>query len=505
MKIYTAVQVRQADIFTIENEPITSADLMERAASGAFNWIAKKFKRKTIFSVFCGVGNNGGDGLVIARLLHQKGFSVKVYEIQFSLKYSRDYVINKHRLKELAIPVIELKSDSDFSSIVYGNVIIDCVFGSGLSKEIGEDLMVGRLITGLNNQLATKIAIDIASGLFCEDNDANEGVIFQPDFTLTFQFPKLAFMFPNNAKYVGDFKVIPIGISEAFILKEPTQFFIAEKFAVQLIHKKSNKFDYKGTYGHALIMAGSYGKMGAAILAAKACLKSGAGLVTAHIPKSGYNIMQISVPEIMTNCDASSSHLTESKNVLDYSTLGIGPGIGKNLNTQKVLGDVLAKFKKPVILDADALNILSLNQSMLKIIPKGSILTPHIGEWKRVVGEANGDYSQLKSALIFAQKHDVIVILKGAYTAVVCSNGEMFFNTTGNPGMGTAGSGDVLTGILTGLLAQGYESIQTAILGVYVHGLAGDIALKKGSRESVTAGDIINNLGKAFQKLNKSK
>jgi NAD(P)H-hydrate epimerase len=505
MKIYTAKQIKQADKYTIKNEPISSVDLMERAANGAFNWINKKFNNKTVFSIFCGVGNNGGDGLVIARKLHKKGFSVLVYEVQFSSNYSEDYSTNKKRLEDLDISVFEVKPDSDLLSIEYGNVIIDCVFGSGLSKEIDEDQWIGVLISKLNKQLCTRISIDIASGLYCEDNDENEGVIFQPDFTLTFQFPKLAFLFPNNTKFVGEFTVIPIGLSKAFILKEPTQFFTIQKFTAQIIHKKSNKFDYKGTYGHGLVMAGSQGKMGAAVLAAKACLKSGAGLVTAHIPKSGNDIMQISAPEIMTSCDASSDNLTELKNVSVYSAIGIGPGIGKSLATQNLLGEVLKNSNVSIVLDADALNIISKNKTMLNSLPKGSIITPHVGEWKRLVGEANGDYSQLKSAINFANINDVIVVLKGAHTTVICPNGEVFFNLTGNPGMATAGSGDVLTGILTGLLSQGYEAIQAAILGVYIHGLAGDIALKKGSRESVTANDIINNLGKAFQKLNESK
>lgn len=505
MKIYTAQQVRKADIFTIKNEPITSVDLMERAANGAFNWLTKKFKKKTSFSIFCGVGNNGGDGLVIARMLYQKGFPVNVYEVQFSSNYSEDYSTNKKRLEDLGIPVFEVKPDSDLLSIEYGNVIIDCVFGSGLSKEIDEDQWIGVLISKLNKQLCTRISIDIASGLFCEDNDTNDGVIFKPDYTLTFQFPKLAFLFPHNSIYVGEFRVIPIGISEEFMLTESTQFFTTEKFTAKLIRKKGSKFDYKGTYGHALIMAGSYGKMGAAVLATKSCLKSGAGLVTAHLPNSGNDIMQISVPEVMTWTDYQSDFLSELKETGSFSSIGIGPGIGKKQETQHLLHSLLKTYKKPMVLDADALNILSENKEWLKLIPKGSIITPHLGEWKRLAGTSKGDYGQLRSAMLFAQDYQVIVILKGARTAVVCPNGEVFFNTSGNPGMGTAGSGDVLTGVLTGLLAQGYKSIQAAILGVYVHGLAGDIALKKGCRESVTAGEIIDCLGKAFQKLNKLK
>ena len=499
MKIYTAEQVREADAFTIQNEPISSVDLMERAATGAYKWISKKFNKKTVVSIFCGVGNNGGDGLVIARLLYESGYKIHVNEVQFSQKYSDDYSVNKKRLEDILVPVTELKSEDDFKNIQYGNVIIDCVFGSGLSREV--DGWIGDLIIELNNQLVSKISIDIASGLFAENNDENRGTIFQPDFTLTFQFPKLAFMFPDNAGFVGELVVIPLGISEEFILNEPSQYFTIEKFTAKLIHKKSSKFDYKGTYGHALIMAGSYGKMGAAVLAAKACLKSGTGLVTAQIPKGGNDIMQISVLEVMTWNDKHLGYLTELKKVTPFTAIGIGPGLGKKLETQKLLDRLLNVYKKPMVLDADALNILSENKNWLERIPNYSILTPHIGELKRLIGEPKGDYEQLELTIEFANKYEVYVVIKGAHSAVVCPNREVFFNTTGNPGMATAGSGDVLTGIITGLLAQGYIPVHAAMLGVYVHGFAGDLALKKGSRESVIASDIINKLGKSFSKI----
>ncbi len=501
MKIYNTEQVRRADSYTIQNEPISSLYLMERAATSAFNWIRNKFKKKTTFSIFCGAGNNGGDGLVIARLLQQAGYSVRVYEVQFSRRSSEDNLINKARLQDLKIPIITLFSDSDFSKIEYGNVIIDAIFGSGLTQSVKG--WIGELIAELNNQPIKRIAIDIASGLFVENNDENTGIIFMPNFTLTFEFPKLAFMFPSNDEFVGEFMVLPIGISEEYIFLEPTKHFTIETFTAKIILKKRSKFDYKGTYGHALIMAGSSGKMGAAVLAVKAALKSGTGLVTAHIPNSGNDIMQISVPEVMTWTDYQSAFLSELKETDSFSSIGIGPGIGKKKETQQLLHLVLKTYKKPMVIDADALNILSENKEWLKLIPKGSIITPHLGEWKRLVGESVGGYSQLESAKLFAEKYSINLVLKGAHTAVVCSNGEVFFNTTGNPGMATAGSGDVLTGILTGLLAQRYKPLQAAILGVYIHGLAGDIALKKESRESLVASDIINHLGEAFQKLNK--
>lgn len=499
MKIYSAEQIRRADLFTIENEPISSVDLMERAATAAFQWIQNRFTVKTSISVYCGVGNNGGDGLVISRLLFELGYAIQVFEVQFSTNYSNDYQINRGRLLKAGISITEINSEETIFVDEDTEVVIDAIFGSGLSRPVTGWL--ASLITILNNQLANKIAIDIPSGLFSEDNDSNNGAIFKADYTLTFEFPKLAFIQPSNHQFVGDYQVIAIGIHESFVLNEPTNHFTIEKQIAKLIRYKGSKYDYKNVYGHAMIIAGSYGKMGAAVLAAKSALQAGAGLVTSQIPKCGYDIMQISVPEVMTWTDKSLGYLSELKKIANFSSIGIGPGIGKKPETIRMLEKVMKNYHHPMVFDADALNILSMNPNLLKLVPKNSIFTPHIGEWNRLTREHEGDFERLQSAKNFAKEHTVIVVLKGAHTAVITPSEEVFFNTTGNNGMATAGSGDVLCGILTGLLAQGYTSQEAAILGVYIHGVSGDIALKEGSRESVSATNIIDNLGSAFSSL----
>jgi NAD(P)H-hydrate epimerase len=496
MKILSAQQIQRADAFTITNEPITSVDLMERASSQVFLWLKKTFQSKTHFDVFCGPGNNGGDGLAIARMLVHADYSVKVWCVGLG-KLSADNQINRNRLESSTVEVFEL-NENNYPQIQITGVVIDAIFGSGLTRFVTG--WVGNLIDNINKESVPKVSVDIASGLFSEDNDKNEGVIFQPDHTLTFELEKLAFQFPENQKYVGALKVLPIGLSSVFISKEHTSYFITSELAIKLMPQKGDSFAYKNTFGHALLVTGSTGKMGASVLCAKACLKSGAGLVTAHIPKNGNTILQVSIPEVMTIPDSSADCVSDKIDVSNYQSIGIGPGLGQEKDVLSVLINILDKSKKPLIIDADAINVLANNQELLKTVPVGSILTPHLGEWKRMVGHWKGGYDRLQTAQAFCQTYNVFVVLKGAKSSIVCPDGEVYFNSTGNSGMATAGSGDVLTGILTGLLAQGYGSKQAAILGVYIHGLAGDFALKNGSRESVIASDIIANLGKAFKK-----
>ncbi len=497
MKIFSTSQIRKADAYTIVNEPIHSIDLMERAAIQAFKWISNKFNQKTTFSIFCGVGNNGGDGLVIARKLHKIGYKVQVFVVHFSEHSSDDFKINLKRLEEVGLKVASINSESTLEEITVGNVIIDSIFGSGLSKPVSG--WVGDLIQFINEKPQIKIAIDIASGLYVENNDENKGTIIQPQYTLSFEFPKLAFMFPKSAINVGEWVILPIGLSSEFKLSEETDYYTIEEFTAKLIRKKANKFNYKGDFGHALIVAGSQGKMGAAVLACKAALKSGAGLVTALVTKSGNEIMQISLPEVMTVPDLQTNEEINKIDLNKFSSIGIGPGIGtENIVSQKVIS-LLKTFHKPMVIDADALNILSNVQEGFNLLPENSIITPHLGEWRRISGNDCGDFNRLQNARQFSKSHKIIVVLKGAHSAVICPDGEVFFNTTGNPGMATAGSGDVLTGIITGLLAQSYVPKQAAILGVFIHGLSGDLALNSESRESLIATNIIENLGFAFR------
>lgn len=506
MKILTTEELRSADAYTIEHEPVKSINLMERAALACVKWIigAPALKGTKLVRIFCGLGNNGGDGLAIARLLASKKFKVEVFIIRYSDKYSEDFLINEKRLKKLkGIKVHNIASVaqlSSFSDLQPSTICIDALFGSGLNKPV--EGLAAEAIHFINKSNSCVISIDIPSGLFAEKNTPDEkAAIVRANHTLTFQSPKLAFMFPENAKYTGDFSVLDIGLDQDFIKTLPSKnHFVTFKGAGSLLKTRS-KFSHKGTFGHSLIIAGGYGKMGACVLSSRACLSAGAGLVTVYIPKCGYEILQTSNPEVMVETCASETIISGIISNRKYNAIGIGPGIGTEQETQNALKVLIQNSSIPLVLDADALNILSENKTWLSFLPNNSILTPHPGEFKRLVGDADNDYDRLQMQKEFSVKHGLYVVLKGAHTCITCPDGEVYFNSTGNPGMATAGSGDVLTGIITGLLAQNYDSKQASVLGVYLHGLAGDIAATHLSEESLIARNIIEFLGEAFKKL----
>ena len=503
MKIYTAEQIRKADQYTIQHEPVSSIDLMERAAVQAYKWIYKRLRKEDEVHIFCGVGNNGGDGLVIARKLQKKGVSVNVYKVNFSDKPSDDFQANEKRLKKRGIKLIELNEGDTWPEIPSQAVVIDAVFGSGLNRPIKGWL--AQLVEHINASGRLKIAIDIPSGLMAESNDQNKGAKVKAHITLSFEFPKLAFFFPSNADVVGHWEVLPIGIHEDFVLNEPTQNFYATEDVVQLLLKSRPKFGHKGTFGHALLMVGSKGKIGAGVLSAKACLRSGAGLLTTAIPNCGYTTMQTAVPEAMCLVDDTEDMLTKSFDVSVYNAVGIGPGIGTDKATYNVVKVLIQNAGRPVVFDADAINIIAENKTWLEFIPQGSVLTPHPGEFARLVGRIGDDYARYEKLKSFAMRYKVYVVLKGAHTAIATPRGEVFFNSTGNVGMATGGSGDVLTGVITGLIAQGYSPGQAAILGVWLHGKAGDIAQNEIGSEALIASDIVAQIGNAYQQLRSNK
>ena len=491
MKILPVEKIREADAFTIENEPIDSVDLMERAASKVYDWIVKRCKTKeVVIKIFCGIGNNGGDGLALARMLYFTGIIPQVYVVRFSDKMSRDCEINFNRLKEeTETTMYDIFSEDDFPLIKDNEIIIDAIFGSGLNRNI--DGFAAELIKHLNNNNAIRIAIDIPSGLFAYGGQPQ---IFKADYTLSFQFPKLAFMFPENDAFVGRWEVLDIGLHKDYIDNVETLNFYTTEDMVMPILRKRTKFSHKGTYGHALLVAGSSGKTGAALLAAEACLRTGVGLLTAHLPKDALLPMQIYLPEAMTSIDKSQTHCTEIDDIIPYTAIGVGPGIGKNAETTTLLKKIIQEATQPLVLDADALNIISENKTWISFLPNNTILTPHPKEFERLFGKTNNSYERLELQRKMSVTHNIIIVLKGAHTAITFPNGTCFFNSTGNPGMATAGSGDVLTGMILSLLAQRYSPEEAALLGVYLHGKAGDIAAKEIGDNAMIARDIVKSL-----------
>jgi len=501
MKIFQSAQIREIDSYTISNEPISSINLMERAAQSVTNWVIKNCDILNEIFVFAGPGNNGGDALAVARQLYDAGYCIRVFILHNSNSLSSDCQINLDRIKSLKnCKLSDIKSVNDFPIINKENSIIDGLFGSGLSRPL--DNLVLNVVKHINSSGAKIISIDIPSGLFCEDNsNNNQESIVKANFTLTLQFPKLSFFFPENQDFIGEWFVLPIGLHQEIINSTETPFYFLTNDFIKSHLKQRKKFSHKGIYGHVLLISGSYGKMGAAILASKACLRSGSGLVTTHIPKSGYSIIQTALPETMVSIDQSDLIFTDVSDATNYTSIGIGSGIGTKPNTMKGLRSLLNNFRKPIVIDADALNILSENKELIKNIPENSILTPHPKEFERLTCKWTNDYERLQKQIRFSVNNSVFVVLKGAHTSVTCPDGTCYFNTTGNPGMATAGSGDVLTGIILSLLGQDYEPKFAALIGVFLHGTAGDIASEKIGEEALIASDIIENLGNAFLKI----
>ena len=497
MKILNVKQIRAADDYTIQHEPIESDELMERASQQFAAWFIRKhpYFPERVIHIFCGIGNNGGDGLCIARILENALFEVRVYIIRFSEKSSKDFKINEERLKRASdIPIKNLYDAEHLPDFNENDLIVDAIFGSGLSRPIAG--FTSEIIQHLNQAPCNIIAVDMPSGLYA-DSQSN-GNIIEAHQTVSFQFPKLAFMLPQNHPYVGKWQVLDIGLHPEFIKQAKTPYRYLLPQDIQRILKPKSKFSHKGTHGHALVVGGSYGKIGAAVLMSKATLRAGAGLLTSYVPQCGYVILQTAVPEAMCLTDTdeycisqfpdtennSPSHTSKNK----YQAIAIGPGIGQNSSTQEALLQFLQNTQQTLVLDADALNIIAEN-NFLKHVPKGSILTPHPKEFERLAGKTVNEFERLKKQRQMAQEYGVVLLVKGAHTAIACPDGLVYFNSTGNPAMGTAGSGDVLTGMIAAFVAQGYSPKEAAILGVYLHGQAGDKAAK--AKGTILASDLI--------------
>lgn len=500
LKIFSAAQVKEADLATITREPIAPIDLMERASVQVAVWIRQRYPLTQPILVFCGEGNNGGDGLAIARLLLQAGYAVEVCLVKIAGKRTAGNALNLQRWNEVSGTSAVCAEDTNhFFSLQDSILVVDAIFGAGLSRPVTG--WVAEQIRHINTAKTTVIAVDIPSGLFSDRHTAADAVVVEATHTLSFQFPKPAFLFPENTRRVGNWHLLPIGMDKSFIEETATsQYLLTEVFISSLL-KPRKKFSHKGSFGHALLVAGSFGKMGAAVLAVHACLRSGTGLVTAHIPACGYEIMQRTNPEAMVLVDENDTQVSAAGATEKYNAVGIGPGIGTTALTAEALYQYLRHTSQPMVLDADALNLVSMHPEWLQHIPHGSLLTPHPKEFERLAGKATDDFHRHRLQLDFAKKHRVYVILKGAHTAVVSPDGNTWFNNTGNAGMAKGGSGDLLTGILTSLLAQGYTSLHSALIGVFVHGLAGDIAARQKGQIGMTATDIALQLPRAWQQL----
>ena len=379
------------------HEPITSIDLMERAASKCVEWIDQRQWQKRAFKIFCGKGNNGGDGLAIARLLLELEYSVSVYILEFGKAGSEDFQLNLQRLHQLSFSEIHfLQSKDHFPLINKDEILIDALFGSGLNKPL--DGLSVDIVNHINHSKALIISIDLPSGLFI-DRSSVECKVVKADYTLTFQCYKLGLLIQENASYIGQVPVLDIGLHQDFLRTQDFNHLLVQQSLAKQLFKPRNAFAHKGNFGHALLIAGSYGKMGAAVLAAKACLHSGVGLLTCHLPKCGYEIMQTSLPEAMVITDEDQNMVAQLPEEIEkYSVVGIGPGIGTAAETQNLISFICRRYKKPLVIDADALNCLSLQKDLLQQLPPLSVLTPHPKEFDRLFGVHQNDFERLNAA-----------------------------------------------------------------------------------------------------------
>jgi len=495
MKILSAKQLYEADQITIKKGKITSIDLMERAATGCFQWIHNRLQGDSVpIQVFCGTGNNGGDGLVIARHLKQYGYNVNTYIINCSNKRSEEFLANYDRLKELGVWPEMITCSSEFPVVSENEMVIDAIFGLGLSRS--PEGVLKETIQLINNSNAYVLSIDFPSGLFADKPVTDKDAVIIPYHVLTFQTPKLAFILPENQNYVSSWEIIDIGLDTEYLNNVEANYHLTYKNNILPIYKYRERFSHKGDYGHSLIIGGSFGKIGAVSLASKAALTIGSGLVTAYVPKCAYQIIQTTLPEVMVEVDAE-NELQYFNSKINPTVIGVGPGMGTSSKTVKGFKKFLEENKVPLVVDADAINILSKNKGLLKLLPENSVLTPHPKEFERLVGKWKDDYEKLDNLLKLSKKHKIIIVLKGAYSAIAYQ-GKIYFNTTGNPALATAGIGDVLTGIITGLIAQQYTSFEATILGVYLHGKTADLAMQTKVYETFTASDCINFLSDAF-------
>lgn len=499
MKFFCTSAIRELDAYTIEHEPIASIDLMERAARALTAAILERYAGCR-FAVFAGPGNNGGDGLAVARMLHDAGCSVAVWLINPKGKLSPDCAVNLERLQMTDVAVNEVREAFEMPVPDKETVIIDALFGSGLNKPV-RDGVFADVICGMNASGNRVVSVDMPSGLLGEENDPLCGVVVCADVTFTLQCAKLSLLMPENARFVGMMKILDIGLSREGMERMDSHLYFTDENDIKALLRPRAKHAHKGCFGRALLVAGSKGMAGASVLSARAALRSGVGLLTVHLPVCNNPIVQTAVPEAMTSIDSCHCCFSDYIDTGKYSAVAVGPGLGQSHESKEALLNLISGCNVPLLLDADALNILSQCDEWMSLVPMGSVFTPHPGEFARLFGATPGRYQAIESVRAVARDYGFTIVLKGAYTTIIAPDGNLYFNSTGNPGMATGGSGDVLTGILLTLLAQGYESVDAARIAVYVHGLAGDLAADVKGETALVAGDIVDYLPFAWRSL----
>lgn len=502
MKIFTGTQIKELDRYTIEHEPISSIDLMERAARAITRAIVARWSNRTPVVVFAGSGNNGGDALAVARMLAKECYQVEAYLFNIKGNISPDCAANRDRLKAMdsVKAFTEVTMNFEPPQLTAQTLVVDGLFGSGLSRPLEGGFV--SLVRYINASPSQVVSIDLPSGLMAEDNTGNPADnIVHANVTLTLQQKKLSMMLADCQPMTGQVEVLDIGLSAEALAEMPCSYLTIDELNPASLLPKREPFAHKGTMGNALLVAGSYGMAGAAVLAARACLRTGVGKVTVATPSCNRNILQIGVPEAVLVIDRDEQAFTQAVDSEPFSAIGIGPGLGQDEDSAMAMLQQVQQATCPVVLDADALNMLARHRVWQNQLPQGLILTPHPREFDRLAGNSLNDFDRLSRARDMAERLQAYIVLKGHYTALCCPDGTVVFNTTGNAGMATAGSGDVLTGIITALLARGLSRREACLLGIYLHGLAGDVAAAWLDREGLVASDLVRYLPRAFGRL----
>lgn len=497
MQVLDIDQIRGWDKFTIIHEPVSSLQLMERAASACFQWLTNNGYKGKQFTIFCGNGNNGGDGLSLARLLSEKGHSVSVFIAEGKGVGTEDFQLNLISLQTAPSSIKFISGETSIPVIPADTIIIDALFGSGLNKPLeGISKLLADYINTSGNEI---ISLDIPSGLFA-DRSSLGNTIVHATHTLSFQCYKLAFLMAENESYVGQLHILDIGLHADYLQTIIPQGLLIDESLIRSLFKKRKLFAHKGHFGHAALLAGSYGMMGAAVLAAKSCLRSGVGKLTCHIPACGYTVMQTSIPEAMCVVEGNEEFISSFTSPEKYDAVGIGPGLGLHASNSSLLSQCFLGDLKPLVLDADALNSISEDPALLQKIPANTIITPHVKEFERLFGKAANDFERMQIAIQKTNALRIVIVLKGRYSLVATPGGNCYFNTTGNPGMAKGGQGDVLTGMILSFLAQGYASPDAACISVYLHGYAADLAIAGMAMEALMPSDVIEFIGEAIKK-----
>lgn len=510
MKIFTSEDIRTIIAKSLEADGSTVAELAEKVAEGVAADILARWRPTKRTFVFAGPGLNGAYGLATARKLAEAGFSPEVFLFNIRGKMlSPDCKRLRDEVEKVpGLTLTEVVNTFDPPQLPSSALVVDALFGVENHQPLAGGFV--SLVRYINESRTTVVSIDLPSGLFSDwnPNGVNRDII-HANTTVAVGFPHLCFLMDENAELVGQWKVLDVGFDEGVVREMPTKFHLVERADIKRVLRPRSEFCNKNDLGHALLIAGSYGMVGAATLAARGALRSGAGKVSVYSASCAYSPLQTSVPEAMFIGDKGKfmvgaiNPATFPQSAKGNLAVAIGPGLGTNDATAAAVESFIKSWDKPMVVDADALNIIAMKRDLLNHLPLLSVLTPHDGEFDRLFDAQFNHERRILKAIEMSAAYNILILLKGRYSALVRPDGKVFFNFSGNPGMATGGSGDVLTGVIAGFMAQGLKPEVASIVAAFVHGEAGDLAAEEQGEYGMTSGDIASKIGIAIKNIMK--